>query len=80
MLEEIGDNLPRFLLYQRLLSTSRMSQVVSKLYAAMIEFLQLHDRLLPPTQNPKVLPHVVGSIRHQVQGDHGEDPAPPSLC
>jgi hypothetical protein len=39
MLEEIGDNLPRFLLYQRLLPTSRMSQVISKLYAAVIEFL-----------------------------------------
>jgi hypothetical protein len=39
MLEEIGDNLPRFLLYQQLLPTSRMSQVISKLYAAVIEFL-----------------------------------------
>jgi hypothetical protein len=40
MLEEIGDNLPRFLLYQRLLPTNRMSQVISKLYAVLIEFLQ----------------------------------------
>ena len=39
MLEEIGDNLPRFLPYQRLLPTIRMSQVISKLYAAIIEFL-----------------------------------------
>jgi hypothetical protein len=39
MLEEIGDNLPRFVLYQRLLPTTRMSQVISKLYAAVIEFL-----------------------------------------
>jgi hypothetical protein len=39
MLEEIGDNLPRFLLYQQLWPTSRMSKVLSKLYAAIIEFL-----------------------------------------
>ena len=39
MLEEIGDNIPHFLLYQRLLPTIRMSQVISKLYAAIIEFL-----------------------------------------
>jgi hypothetical protein len=39
MLEENGDNLPGFLLYQRLPTTSRMSQIISKLYAAVTEFL-----------------------------------------
>jgi hypothetical protein len=39
MLEEIGQNLPRILLYQQLLPTSRMSKIISQLYAAIVEFL-----------------------------------------
>jgi hypothetical protein len=36
---ENGGNLPDFLLYQRLPTTSRVSQIISKLYAAVTEFL-----------------------------------------
>jgi hypothetical protein len=39
MLEEIGHNLPRILLYQQILPTSRMSDIISQLYAAIVEFL-----------------------------------------
>jgi hypothetical protein len=39
MLEEIGDNLPRFMLYERIFSTDHMSRIISKLYAAIIQFL-----------------------------------------
>ena len=39
MLEEIGFNLPRFMLYERILPTNHMSEIISKLYAAIIQFL-----------------------------------------
>lgn len=39
MLEEIGDNLPRFMLYERILPTNHMFRIISKLYAAIIQFL-----------------------------------------
>ena len=39
MLEEIGHSLPRFMLYQRVLPTDHMSRIISKLYAAIIQFL-----------------------------------------
>jgi hypothetical protein len=79
MLEEIGDDLPRFLLYLLLLPTRRMPQVISKAVCTSNRISLLHDRLLLPTQNPKILAHAVGSIRDQVQGEDEEDPAPPNL-